>query len=167
MKIITLCGSTRFREEYEKANEELTLAGNIVLSVGLFGKVEGDSGKDKNKSLTYREKELLDKIHLRKIDLSDEIFVLNVGGYIGESTEREIDYARRRGKKVRFLSGMTKNKMISFNDDVKFLCEFQHFIPFGTRQRCLHSRHPKRNPWVYPLCGKSVCPILNRHDGEG
>jgi len=53
--------------------------------------------------LTYREKELLDKIHLRKIDLSDEIFVLNVGGYIGESTEREINYARRMGKKVRFL----------------------------------------------------------------
>jgi len=103
MKVITLCGSTKFRDEFEEANASLTLSGNIVLSVGLYGKAPGDTGKEANIPLTAREKELLDKIHLAKIDLSNEIFVLNVDGYIGKSTQREIDHAIKTGKIVRYL----------------------------------------------------------------
>ena len=96
MRIITLCGSTRFKEEYEKANRDLTLAGNIVISVGLFGHAD-------KFPLTPEQKAGLDEIHLRKIDLSDEVFVVNPGGYIGNSTMREINYAVLHGKTVRYL----------------------------------------------------------------
>ena len=96
-KIITLCGSTRFKEEFLQAQKELTLQGNIVISVGLFG----HSGDEEvwNDGV----KEMLDDMHLRKIDMADEIFVVNVGGYIGESTRREIAYAEAHGKKVNYL----------------------------------------------------------------
>lgn len=96
-KIITLCGSTKFREAFMEAQKRLSLEGNIVISVGLFG----HSGDDE----VWKPgvKEMLDDMHLRKIDLADEIFVINVNGYIGESTRREIAYARQEGKAVRFL----------------------------------------------------------------
>lgn len=93
--IITLCGSTRFKEEFERINKELTLAGNIVISVGCFGHA-GDV-------FTDEQKIMLDDIHKAKIDLADEIFVINVGGYIGNSTRSEIEYARQHGKIVRYL----------------------------------------------------------------
>jgi hypothetical protein len=96
-KIITLCGSTRFRRQFEEVQKSLTLQGNIVISVGLFG----HSGDEE----VWRPgvKEMLDEMHLRKIDLADEIYVINVGGYIGESTKREIAYAESIGKKVDYL----------------------------------------------------------------
>lgn len=103
MKIITLCGSTRFKAEYERMNAELTLKGNIVLSVGVFGKELGEGGKKNNTPLTSKQKILLDQIHLAKIDLSDEIFVINVDGYIGKSTHKEIRYATIKGMKIVFL----------------------------------------------------------------
>lgn len=95
--VITLCGSTRFRAEYERVQKELTLKGNIVISVGLFG----HSGDDE----VWKDgvKEMLDEMHLAKIDMADEIFVINPGGYIGQSTSREIAYARSRGKTVKSL----------------------------------------------------------------
>ena len=95
--VITLCGSTRFRAEYERVQKELTLQGNIVISVGLFG----HSGDDE----VWKDgvKEMLDEMHLAKIDLADEIFVINPGGYVGQSTSREIAYARNRGKTVKSL----------------------------------------------------------------
>ena len=96
-KIVTLCGSTRFKEQFLEAQKQLTLEGNIVISVGLFG----HSGDDDVWKAGV--KEMLDDMHLRKIDLADEIFVINVGGYIGESTKREIAYAEKTGKKVRYL----------------------------------------------------------------
>ena len=103
-KVITLCGSTRFRREFEEANKRLTLAGNIVISVGLFGH-GGDAevweGMDEG-SLT-RTKEMLDDMHKRKIDMADEIFVINVGRYVGDSTRSEIAYAEAHGKPVRYL----------------------------------------------------------------
>ncbi len=99
-KVITLCGSTRFREEYMRAQKELTLAGNIVISVGLFG----HSGDDE--VWTEGTKEMLDEMHLAKIDMADGIFVINVGGYVGTSTKREIDYARRMGKSIEFLESV-------------------------------------------------------------
>ena len=96
-KIVTLCGSTRFKEAFLQAQKRLTLEGNIVISVGLFG----HSGDDE--VWTEGTKEMLDDMHLRKIDLADEIFVINVGGYIGSSTQAEIEYANRTGKPVRYL----------------------------------------------------------------
>ena len=96
-KIVTLCGSTRFKDQFLEAQKRLTLEGSIVISVGLFG----HSGDDD----VWKPgvKEMLDDMHLRKIDLAYEIFVINVGGYIGESTKREIAYAEKTGKTVNYL----------------------------------------------------------------
>jgi hypothetical protein len=96
-KVITLCGSTKFKEEYLNAQKLLTLEGNIVISVGLFGH-SGD-----NEVWSEGTKAMLDDMHKRKIDMADEIFVINVGGYIGESTQSEIEYAKSTGKGVKFL----------------------------------------------------------------
>ena len=96
-KIITLCGSTKFKEQYIEAQKRLTLEGNIVISVGLFG----HSGDDE--VWTEGTKAMLDDMHKRKIDLADEIFVVNVGGYIGESTRSELEYAKSQGKDVKYL----------------------------------------------------------------
>jgi len=96
-KIITLCGSTRFRDEFIDGQKRLTLEGNIVISVGLFGH-SGD-----NEVWSESTKEMLDDMHKRKIDLADEIFVINPGGYIGSSTKSEIEYAMKTGKSVRYL----------------------------------------------------------------
>ena len=95
--VITLCGSTRFKEQFLEAQKILTLAGNIVISVGLFGH-SGD-----NEVWTEGTKEMLDDMHKRKIDMADGIYVINVDGYIGQSTRSEIEYARSQGKTVEFL----------------------------------------------------------------
>ena len=91
-KVITLCGSTRFKEDFERVNRELTLAGNIVISVGCFGH-NGDTFTDK-------QKVMLDDIHKHKIDLADAIYVINKDGYIGASTRSEIQYAKEHGKQI-------------------------------------------------------------------
>jgi len=93
---ITLCGSTKFRAEYELWNKRLTLAGFLVYSVSGFGH-SGDT-------FTEEEKERLDQIHLAKIDASHAIVVINEGGYIGESTSREIAHALSTGKDVFYTS---------------------------------------------------------------
>ncbi len=96
IKIITLCGSTKFKEQFELIQKKLTLEGNIVISVGLFG----HSGDEE----VWNEgtKEMLDTMHLRKIDLADEIFVINPGKYIGVSTKSEIEYAKSKSKKITY-----------------------------------------------------------------
>ena len=103
-KVVTLCGSTRFKEEFMKAQKDLTLQGNIVISVGLFGH-SGDSEvwENMDEGVLTKTKEMLDDMHKRKIDMSDEIFVINVGGYIGDSTKSEIKYAQETGKTVNYL----------------------------------------------------------------
>ena len=95
--VITLCGSTRFKEQFLEAQKRLTLEGNIVISVGLFG----HSGDDE--VWTEGTKEMLDDMHKRKIDMADAIYVINVGGYIGESTRLEIEYAESLGKEILYL----------------------------------------------------------------
>ena len=97
--VITLCGSTRFKDQFLEVQKRLTLEGNIVISVGLFGH-SGD-----NEVWTPGTKEMLDNMHKRKIDMADAIYVINVNGYIGESTRSEIEHARMNGKKVLFLEG--------------------------------------------------------------
>ena len=98
-KVITLCGSTRFKEQFLEVQKRLTLEGNIVISVGLFGH-SGD-----NEVCIEETKAMLDRMHLAKIDLADEIFVINVDNYIGDSTRNEIAYAKSKGKSVNFLEG--------------------------------------------------------------
>jgi hypothetical protein len=96
-KVITLCGSTKFKDEFMEAQKRLSLAGNIVISVGLFG----HSGDDE--VWVDGVKEMLDDMHKRKIDMADGIYVINVGGYIGSSTRSEIEYAKSHGKTVEYL----------------------------------------------------------------
>lgn len=103
-KIITLCGSTRFKDEFMEAQKRLTLDGNIVISVGLFGH-SGDNEvwENMDEGTLTKTKEMLDDMHKRKIDMADEIYVINVGGYIGTSTRSEIEYAKSQGKTVNYL----------------------------------------------------------------
>ena len=103
-KVITLCGSTRFKDEFMEVQKRLTLAGNIVISVGLFSH-SGDNEvwENMDEGTLTKTKEMLDDMHKRKIDMADEIFVINLGGYIGSSTRSEIDYAIATGKPVHYL----------------------------------------------------------------
>ena len=103
-KVITLCGSTRFKDAFMEAQKKLTLEGNIVISVGLFGH-SGDNEvwENMDEGTLTKTKEMLDDMHKRKIDMADEIFVINVGGYIGDSTRSEIEYATAKGMPVRYL----------------------------------------------------------------
>ena len=95
-KVITLCGSTKFKDDFIREQERLTLEGNIVISVGMF------SGSEE-KVWSSETKAMLDDIHKRKIDMADEIFVINKGGYIGESTRSEIEYAKKTNKKINYM----------------------------------------------------------------
>ena len=96
--VITLCGSTRFKEQFMEVQKRLTLEGNIVISVGLFG----HSGDDE--VWTEGTKEMLDDMHKRKIDMADAIYVIDVDGYIGSSTRSEIEYAKSHGKGITYYS---------------------------------------------------------------
>ena len=103
-KVMTLCGSTRFKHEFMEVQKRLTLEENIVISVGLFGH-SGDNEvwENMDEGTLTKTKEMLDDMHKRKIDMADEIFVINGGGYIGSSTRSEIEYAQATGKPVRYL----------------------------------------------------------------
>ncbi|RWO57284.1 hypothetical protein [Mesorhizobium sp.] len=105
-RVYTLCGSSRFPEAFHLANAHLSMCGHIVISLGLFGHADEPRGSrfltsDGNEAAP--EKRNLDQLHFRKIDLADAIFVVNVGGYIGSSTKREIAYAVSQGKAVEWL----------------------------------------------------------------
>lgn len=103
-KVVTLCGSTRFKDQFMEAQKRLTLEGCIVISVGLFGHAgDNEVWENMDEGTLTKTKEMLDDMHKRKIDMADEIYVINVGGYIGESTRSEIEYARSTGKAVRYL----------------------------------------------------------------
>lgn len=96
-EIVCLCGSTRFFKTFEKENFRLTLEGKIVLNIGCNTK------SDDGLNLTIDDKIRLDELHKRKIDLCDSVLVLNVGGYIGKSTQSEIEYASKLGKPIKYL----------------------------------------------------------------
>ena len=102
-KVITLCGSTRFEAEFAKVNQRLTMEGCVVLSLGMFSLPElpdydwtADSSDLKGR---------LGGVQFQKIRMADEVYVVDLGGYVGESTRREIAYAESLGKPVRYLSG--------------------------------------------------------------
>lgn len=104
--ITVLCGSTRFIDAFQEANLRLTVAGHVVLSIGCDTKSDKDldlaavAGDGRSLDQIKRD---LDDLHKRKIDLADEVLVLNVNGYIGESTRSEIEYAHAIGKPVAYL----------------------------------------------------------------
>jgi len=100
--VITLCGSTRFKNEMLQVAEILTLQGHIILMPNVFHHSD-------NKPLTNEQKIELDNLHKEKINMSDGIFVLNVNGYIGESTYGEIDWAKRNKKPIWFLENPQEN----------------------------------------------------------
>lgn len=105
-KVYTLCGSSRFPDAFHLANAHLSLCGHIVISLGCFGHADQPVGarfltSDGNEATP--EKQALDQLHFRKIDVSDAIFVINVGGYVGSSTKREIAYAISQGKAVEYM----------------------------------------------------------------
>lgn len=101
--IVCLCGSTRFSEAYIKANFNETLAGRIVLTIGCDLKSDHALFSHLNDEEKQKLKSQLDALHLQKIILCDEVLVLNVGGYIGDSTRTEIAFAESIGKLVRYL----------------------------------------------------------------
>ncbi len=122
--VVCLCGSTRFYDAFQRANYDLTMNGEIVLSVGFAGRldrqrvtVDGCQGPQEVEVLVARagqevgctpgQKVALDDLHKRKIDAADYVLVLNVGGYVGDSTRSEIEYAERIGRPVRYLEGKT------------------------------------------------------------
>jgi uroporphyrinogen-III decarboxylase len=93
--IITLCGSIKFKTEFMKVQEELTLDGNIVLTPNFFYNLKDE--------INIETRKMLDEMHRQKIDMANEIYVINFGGYIGESTKYEIEYAKAKGKKIYYL----------------------------------------------------------------
>ena len=101
--IVCLCGSTRFWREFQRVSLEESLAGRIVLSLGSVVGSDADLFGHLPPEEFARVKAQLDQLHLQKVELADEVLILNVGGYIGESTRRERDHALRLGKRVRYL----------------------------------------------------------------
>jgi hypothetical protein len=102
-RVVVLCGSTRFYNQFQQANYDETMAGRIVLSVGFYPHAKAEHGHGEGVGHDSTEKVALDELHKRKIDLADEVLVLNVGGYIGESTRCEVEYAEKIGRPVRYL----------------------------------------------------------------
>ena len=168
-KVITLCGSTRFKDEFLEAQKRLTLEGNIVISVGLFG----HSGDDE--VWTEGVKDMLDRQHLAKIDLADEIFVINVDGYIGDSTRREIAYAEFKGKSITYLESCRKP---SLYDNYASLSELhgagrisdEDFEQAGRdfdkkRKAAIAEYNACQGPWPYQWknIDAVVCGILQQH----
>lgn len=113
IEIVTLCGSSKFKEQFDQANEMLTLQGKIVIPMGVYGHLM--SNKEKDEKFTGEVKEKLDQLHYRKIDLSNSIYVINVNGYIGSSTRKEIEYAKKTGKRVEYLE-----LPVDFSGDIPF-----------------------------------------------
>ena len=167
-KVITLCGSTRFKDEFLEAQKRLTLEGNVVISVGLFG----HSGDDE--VWTEGVKDMLDRQHLAKIDLADEIFVINVGGYIGDSTRREIAYAEFKGKTITYLESCKKPGIYEnyaalcelynadrISDDVIDLAERDYD---EKRKKAIAEYNACKGPWPYQWknIDAVVCGILQQ-----
>jgi hypothetical protein len=103
-KVVVLCGSTRFYDAFQQANYDLTMTGNIVLSVGFYPHAKAEHGHGEGVGHDSDEKVRLDELHKRKIDLADEVLVVSdASGYYGESTRSEIEYAQANGKPVRYV----------------------------------------------------------------
>ena len=100
--IVCLCESTRFWRTFQQASLRETLAGKIVLTIGAASGTDDDHFGNLSREEYDQVKAMLDELHLRKIDLADEVLILSVGGYIGKSTSRELEYALIKRKQIRF-----------------------------------------------------------------
>lgn len=110
-RVVCLCGSSRFYEAFQRANYEETMAGRIVLTIGFYPHAQTEVHGEAV-GCTPEQKVALDELHKHKIDLADEILVLNVGGYIGDSTRSEIEYARQHGKPIRWLEAVPDDAVV-------------------------------------------------------
>jgi hypothetical protein len=120
-EIVCLCGSTRFSEAFQKAQLELTLAGKIVLTIGCNMKSDTEVFGHLTETELKDIKSKLDELHKRKIDLANEVFILNVGGYIGVSTWSEIEYATKLGKPIKYLEPgkLTRKQFLALPIEVR------------------------------------------------
>lgn len=119
--VIVLCGSTRYKELFDSEMARLTLEGNVVIGLGLFGRAPDDSGKGKTQDhhvqIDEQAKNLLDQLHLRKIDLATRVHVINPEGYIGFSTSNEVHYAAWRGRKLTYYDESAQPDPSMFEHD--------------------------------------------------
>lgn len=113
-KIITLCGSTKFEAEFTEVNQRLTMEGCIVISLGMFSLPNLPDYDWTADTLDLRGR--VSRVHLHKIRMADEVYVVDPGGYVGESTRREIAYAQLLGKPVRYLS---RERLMRTEDDAQ------------------------------------------------
>jgi len=117
--IVCLCGSTRFGKEFAEANLAETLAGNIVLTIGCSMRSDAELFLSSTPEAVKQIKDDLDELHKRKIDIADEVYILNVNGYIGESTLGELIYALQKKKFVRWLEPQRALSFKQINSMVK------------------------------------------------
>ena len=101
-KVITLCGSTKFEAEFAEVNQRLTMDGCVVISLGMFSLPDLPDYDWTVDSSDLKGR--LGGVHFQKIRMADEVYIVDPGGYVGESTRREIAYAESLGKPVRYLS---------------------------------------------------------------
>lgn len=134
-KIVCLCGSTRFSQAYQMANLGETLAGNIVLTIGCDMRADADVFSGNTPEELAAIKARLDELHLRKIEMADEILVLNVGGYVGESTRREVAYAIELKKDVRWFEPV-KCEHKDFKEDAIRLYRDGEWVKVSALQYC-------------------------------
>ncbi len=113
--VVCLCGSTRHYMTFKQAKYQEALDGKIVLSVGVF--VNAGPDNTEYSDCTSEQKAQLDELHLRQIDLADEVLVLNVDGYVGDGTHREVEYALEHGKVLRWWE---EDKKPDWVDDTRF-----------------------------------------------
>ncbi len=177
--VVTLCGSTRFKREFEEAQKKLTLEGNIVISVGLFGHSGDDEVWENMPEDTRTEtKHMLDDMHKRKIDMADSIYVVNPEEYIGKSTWSEICYAHMIGKRIQFLEYIPEMEIESrVGQRIDAADEFAKRsidILFHQGMYADKSKHPFfkykgtkiYDPWISPEAHTGDFPWIDHEDPE-
>ena len=103
MKVITICGSMKFIQEMMEISEKIELQGNVVL-LPIY-----NPSRPNKESFTIEEIAMLDKMHRERIKISDAILVVNVNGYIGDSTKSEIEFAKALNKEIIYYTDMINN----------------------------------------------------------
>lgn len=177
--VVTLCGSTRFKNEFEEAQKKLTLDGNIVISVGLFGHSGDDEVWENMPEDTRTEtKHMLDDMHKRKIDMADSIYVVNPEEYIGKSTWSEICYARMIGKRIQSLEYISEMEIESrvghCIDAADEFAKRSIDVLFHQGMYADMSKHPFfkykgtkiYDPWISPESHAGSFPWIDHEDPE-
>ncbi|MGB1286092.1 MAG: hypothetical protein ACPG7F_06130 [Aggregatilineales bacterium] len=162
--VVCLCGSTRFSDAYQQANLEETLAGKIVLTIGCDMRSDTALFADKTDAELTDIKARLDQLHLRKIDLADEVLILNVGGYIGPSTRNELQYAQQQGKLIRWLeppAEQTDEPITAYLASVESGSNGFWIGVFSTIEKAIHAIQNHAGEQQDALIWDSLLPISN------